>query len=103
MNLPSLAALEHALQAGSYKNAETGARARLEVQLDDVPTLVILAVALGAQGRLAEALPYYRQLTATQPGEAAHWSNLATALRDSKQLEEAATCYRRALFLDDLR
>ena len=99
MNLPSLAALEHALQAGSYKDAETGARARLEVQLDDVPSLVILAVALGAQGRLAEALPYYRQLTATQPGEAAHWSNLATALRDSKQLEEAATCYRRALAL----
>ena len=99
MKLPTIRVLEHTLQAGSYKDAEAGARARLEAQPDDLSALGILAIALGAQGRLAEALPYYRQLTEAQPGEPAHWSNLATALRGHAQLEEAATCYRRALAL----
>ncbi|MHB1897394.1 MAG: tetratricopeptide repeat-containing sulfotransferase family protein [Metallibacterium sp.] len=99
MNLPTIPALERALQAGSYKDAEAGARTRLEVKPDDVSALVILAVALGAQGRLAEALPYYRQLTDAQPGEAAHWSNLATALREAGKLDEAAVAYQQAQVL----
>jgi tetratricopeptide (TPR) repeat protein len=92
-------ALEQAMRSGRWADAEQGARQILASATDDVRAIMVLAVSLGLQGRLSEALPLYRQLTESQPGEAAHWSNLATALRDSAQLEEAATCYRRALAL----
>lgn len=96
---PSVQALERDLQTGRFAHAEAGARTLLQEHPDDFGARVILAVALGAQNRLREALPLYRQLADEQPHEAAHLSNLATALRECGELDEAEQAYRRALAL----
>ena len=99
MTVSSIEAITHALHSGRWKDAEAGARMRLAREDGDVEAVIVLALSLGLQGRLVEALPIYRRLTELQPHEAAHFSNLATALRDSGDLAGAEAMYRQAVGL----
>jgi len=87
------------MRSGRWSDAEQGARQILASAADDVGAIVVLAVSLGLQGRLSEALPLYRQLTVLQPHEPAHFCNLATALREAGELDEAAVAYQQAQVL----
>lgn len=87
------------LQAGDAVDAEQAARSRLAGAADDSEAILLLAIALGMQGRVNEALPLYRRLTDLEPQQPAHWSNLATALREVNDLAAAEQNYRRALAL----
>ncbi|MCK9367704.1 MAG: sulfotransferase [Metallibacterium scheffleri] len=99
MDQAAFEALEQAMRSGHWSDAEQGARRILESATDDVRAIVTLAVSLGMQGRLNEALSLYRQLTALQPHEPAHFCNLATALRAAGELDEAAVAYQQAQVL----
>jgi len=54
---------------------------------------------LNQLGRLDEAIAQGRALTAAQPGSAAGWAGLATALQAARQMPEAEQAFRRALGL----
>lgn len=99
MGQAAFEALEQAMRSGRWSDAEQGARQILASAADDVGAIVVLAVSLGLQGRLSEALPLYRQLTVLQPHEPAHFCNLATALREAGELDEAAVAYQQAQVL----
>jgi Flp pilus assembly protein TadD len=93
-------AIASALQAGHPQEAERLTRAYLATAPRDEDALVILGICLQEQGRAAEAVEPYRQLTRMQPQSATYWNNLGTVLRSAGQMLESEQAYRRALELD---
>ena len=87
------------LRAGECDRAEAVARASLAHAPDDPAWLSALALALGARGRAAEALPLYERLVALQPEQARHWSNLGNCLCELHREREALEPLQRALAL----
>jgi tetratricopeptide (TPR) repeat protein len=61
--------------------------------------LGLLGQALYSQGRHEEAVRVFTALTLMEPAVAAHWQNLATALRPAKRHAEAIAAFERALQL----
>lgn len=79
----------------------TGAANRpIGAQADAVAPLMAQALALHKQGRLADAIAAYRQVTAMAPRFAQARNNLAVALKASGHLKEAVSQYRQAVKLD---
>ena len=88
-----------ALQAGRFAVVEAMARTQLARAPGDAAALTLLGMSLQLQQRSAEAVPPYRRLTELQPGDSAHWNNLANALRESDQLEAAKAAFRHGIEL----
>ena len=88
-----------ALQTGRPDVAEALCRQALAQGGDDPDTLFLLALALSHQNRRADALPVYARLVELCPGDAVHWGNYATVLRQDGQLAEAARAVDMALRL----
>lgn len=89
-----------ALNAGRLVEAERLSRAGLDEQPDDGNLQLLLAISLHLQKKLDAALPLYAQLTRRYPQSGVHWSNYATALRESGDLDAAAQAYATALQWD---
>jgi Flp pilus assembly protein TadD len=89
-----------ALQQGRAQEAERLTRGFLAIKPLDENALVVLGICLQEQGRSAEAIEPYRQLTRLQPQLGAYWNNLGTVLRSAGQAREAEDAYRRAVDLD---
>jgi len=90
-----------AFQAGNPAVTEELARLQLlGGEGESESWLVLLGLALQAQGRHAEAIDAYAELTRRHPGTAMHWGNLGTALRTSRRFEEAEAAYCQAIVLD---
>ncbi|UXI67623.1 tetratricopeptide repeat-containing sulfotransferase family protein [Tahibacter amnicola] len=94
--LPDILNLIH---AGRHAEAERHARAHLAAGSNREEALFLLAVAQHQQGQLDDAIDSYRTLTELRPGSAEHWSNYATALRESRRFDEAHAAYEKALAL----
>ena len=88
-----------AYRSGDYKQVEQLSQAILRTAPEHIDALLMLVLALEAQGMPEQALPHYRRLVELQPREAAHWANLAQALAAADQGAEAETAFRNALEL----
>ena len=62
--------------------------------------MLLMALSLQNLGRDDEAANLYHALTKSQPGIAAHWSNLGASLRHLARFGEAEQAYRHALSLE---
>jgi tetratricopeptide (TPR) repeat protein len=89
------------LQQGGVLQAERAARDVLTRWPAQPAGLNLLAIALTAQGRNAEAAPLFEQLTRLEPSVGAHWTNWGTALRAEGQLTRALDAYVRAAALGE--
>jgi Flp pilus assembly protein TadD len=89
-----------ALQQGQPQDAERLVRIHLAAMPMDEDALLVLGICLQEQGRSAEAVEPYRQLTRMRPQSAIYWNNLGTVLRSAGEPRSAEDAYRRALELD---
>src|SRR5215471_17712720 len=96
---PAVANIFSALQQGQLQLAERLAREQLRADPAHVDVLVLLGLSLQMQGRPAEAIASFEDLTRLQPGAALHWSNLGTVLREAGRGEDSEAAYKRALEL----
>lgn len=88
------------ITAGNPLEAERLCRAQLREHPQDENRLLLLALSLQYQGRLAEATNVYHRLTELLPDSSMHRYNYATALRQAGSLPEAEAAYARAIQLD---
>lgn len=89
-----------ALNAGHWAEAERLSRAELAQEPQDGDMQLLLAISLHFQKKLDEALAIYAGLTRMYPQSGVHWSNYATALRESGDVIGAAQAYAAALEWD---
>ena len=90
-----ISALVAMVHQGRLSDAEQQARTLLKIHPDAGMLWKILSVALLRQGK--DALPALHRAAELSPQDAEAHSNLATALRDRGQWDEALTSLRRAL------
>lgn len=95
--MPSIQPIAAALQAGNPGEAERLCRELLQAQPKHADVLVLLALSLHQQRKMAEAVAVYAELTQLFPESPVHWGNYGTALRDEGRLDEAAEAYALAL------
>lgn len=95
--IPSIVA---ALQDGRLSIAEQISREALVTAPEHPDLLLLHAMALQRQGRVADALGFYRRLTQLLPDSALHWGNYAIVLREAGDLEDARRACDAALALD---
>jgi Flp pilus assembly protein TadD len=88
------------MKAGAPFETERLCRAHLHAQPHDENVLVLLALSLQHQGRLAEATAVYTRLTELFPDSSLHYCNYATALRAAGSLPEAEAAYAAAIQRD---
>lgn len=88
------------MAAGHPLEAERLCRAQLRAQPHDENGLILLALSLQHQGRLAEAATVYGRLTELFPDSSLHCCNYATALRAAGSLPEAEVAYAAAIQRD---
>ncbi|GAB2536768.1 tetratricopeptide repeat-containing sulfotransferase family protein [Rhodanobacter koreensis] len=88
------------MTAGNPLEAERLCRAQLRGQPHDENGLVLLALSLQHQGRLAEATTIYHHLTELFPDSSLHLCNYATALHQTGSLPEAEAAYAAAIQRD---
>ncbi|OOG51324.1 tetratricopeptide repeat-containing sulfotransferase family protein [Rhodanobacter sp. C01] len=100
MTPESIQQIVASMTAGNPLEAERLCRAHLREQPHDENGLVLLALSLQHQGRLAEAANAYYRLTELFPDSSLHLCNYATALRQTGLLSEAEATYKTALKLD---
>ena len=81
--------------AGRYVELEIQARLLVEQYPDSGFAWKVLGTSLWVQGK--EALPALRKATELLPDDAEAYNNLALALKDLGQLDDAVASYRRAL------
>lgn len=81
------------ITAGNPLEAERLCRAQLRALPHDESGLILLALSLQHQGRLAEAMTVYHRLTELFPDSSLHLCNYATALRQTGSLSEAEAAY----------
>lgn len=84
------------LQGGRAEAAEHCAREALLAAPELLPALNLLAIALHAQSRNAEASTIFGELARREPAQRAHWTNLGTTLRAVNRYDEALDAYHRA-------
>ena len=89
-----------ALSTGNAARAEAITRSVLQGTPDAEGALLLLALALDAQGRTVDALPHLERLTVLFPTTAAHWSNLGNAQRSLGKADAARSTFDRAIELD---
>jgi tetratricopeptide (TPR) repeat protein len=89
------------LQRGRLEAAERCAREALADAPGLLPALNLLAIALNAQSRNAEAARAFSELTQREPDNGPHWTNLGTTLRALKRYPEAVVAYSRAAELGE--
>ena len=87
------------LQRGEAPTAEAMSRQALHAMPMHAGWTGLLALALSASGRPADALPLYRQLVEQESGHAAHWSNLGNCLCELAREHEALAPLQRARML----
>lgn len=97
---PDTRSIVAALSAGHPQQAEQLCRAALSALPQDPNLLLLLAMSLQTQQRLAEATAIYARLTELQPSSSLHWCNYGVALMDSGHADQAAPAYRKAIELD---
>ncbi|MBQ0959466.1 sulfotransferase [Ideonella sp. 4Y11] len=85
-----------AYEAGDLHAASQWADMALIGAPKDTQVLLVYGIIKQAKADYAAAATAFRSLTRLQPTEPTHWMNLATALRASGQLDEAAEGYRAA-------
>lgn len=93
---PPVARLYEHFAAGHWDEAEAGARQRLAHWPEEIPTRLVLALALSARRRPDEALPHFEWLASVQPEEPAHWVNLGHCLCELDRAVEALAPLERA-------
>lgn len=89
-----------AIQAGQPVHAEELCRAALLRYPGDENLLVLLAVSLQMQQRLAEALSIYAELVQLYPASSVHWNNYATALVSAGEHGKARAAFVTAIERD---
>jgi Flp pilus assembly protein TadD len=89
-----------AIKSGDPAAAEGMCREQLHVQPDDEDLLLLLAISLQLQKRVAEAIVAYARLAELFPHNSVHRGNYATALRAGGLLEQAEENYTAAIELD---
>ncbi|MEO9079276.1 MAG: sulfotransferase [Rhodanobacter sp.] len=89
-----------ALNAGNWGEAERIARLELAQRPQDGGMQLLLAISLQLQKKLDEAIDIYAALTRMHPESGVHWSNYATALRESGDAAGATQAYATALTWD---
>jgi tetratricopeptide (TPR) repeat protein len=77
--------------------AERAFRSALEIMPDNVSVSNDLAIALERQGRLAEAIGYYRESIKTNPLFFESYVNLADDLISTSRIDEAEQCLKQVL------
>lgn len=88
-------------EQGAFAQAEINLRKALELNSTDSQVVTNLGVAVFLQGRTDEAIELHRRALAIEESDPLAWGNLATALRTRPDgLEEAVTCFERALMLN---
>lgn len=90
-----------ALGRGDAALAERAARAGLARTPGDVAWRVVLALALSAQRRPAEAMPIFEALVAAEPGVPEHWTNLGNCLCELERETDALAPLQRAFQMGD--
>ncbi|MEO8802071.1 MAG: sulfotransferase [Rudaea sp.] len=88
------------LQSGNPAEAERLSRQWLAQTTNDENGLLMLAMSLQFQSKLAEATQAYRQLTQLHPESSVHWSNYATALSQAGNDSDADAAFAIALKLE---
>ena len=85
---------------GDHKGAERAYRRGLEIAPDDAELRNALGWTLFQDGRSAEAVPQYGRALTANPGYAKAHNNLALALLELGELEEAANHFQKSLELE---
>ena len=84
------------LQRGQGEAAEGCAREALRGEPGHLGALNVLAVALNAQGKHAQAAEVFTELTRRDPAFVDHWMNLGTVLQALHRHDEALAAYAQA-------
>lgn len=87
--MESLAEGFSALASGNFQRAESIASETLGRSPIDADARLLLALALAALRRPADALPHFEMLVQQCPGEASHWSNWGNCLLELERWDEA--------------
>jgi tetratricopeptide (TPR) repeat protein len=87
------------LQENRLAAAEAKCLRALATERQHRGALSVLGMVLHAQGRHEDAVRVFNALTQFEPGNAGHWSNLATALRPTRRYDAALAAYDRAVQL----
>ena len=99
MTEPDLISISTAFRIGDWAEVEQRARTQLAGFPQREDLLTMLAISLQMQGKTAEAVDIYTQLTGLAPRESVHWGNYAMALRELDRMNEAVQAYTTALGL----
>jgi len=95
LSIPALVAATE-FNLGWWTDSVTLLRHTVAVTKDNAAALHNLAFSLAAEGRLAEAVPYYRESLRLEPRNARGDYNLGLALAGLQKPEQAVTCFREA-------
>jgi Flp pilus assembly protein TadD len=95
LSIPVLA-ISASLEIGFWKDSVTLLRHTVDVTKDNPIAEHNLAFSLAADGRLQEAVPYYRESLRLEPHNARGHYNLGLALAGLGKPEEAASCFAEA-------
>lgn len=79
--------------------AELSCREALALVPDRIDALELLAAAVNAQARYADAVRIFMELTQREPRQRSHWMNLGTVLRADNRPDAALAAYARAAAL----
>jgi Flp pilus assembly protein TadD len=96
LSVPLLAAAA-GYQAGFWHDSVTLFRHTVVVTSDNPVALHNLGFSLAAEGKLEEAVPYYRDSLRLEPRNARGYYNLGLALAGLGKAEEAAPCFAEAV------
>jgi Flp pilus assembly protein TadD len=100
MNPIPFESISAAIGAGDFPHVERLCRASLLDRPEREELLLFLAISLQRQNRGSEAVEAYARLTQLFADKAIHWSNYATALRETGAIEEAEKAYSEAIRLE---
>jgi Flp pilus assembly protein TadD len=89
-----------ALASGDHLAVERLGREILGRSPLDPHALAWVGIALTAQGRYAESVPYFRRALSVEPGNPGAHLNLGNALQEVGELREAIGAFRQALALE---
>lgn len=99
MTAPEFPSVSAAVRVRDWAEAERQSKLHLSTHPDREDLLLMLAISLQMQDRVAEAVEAHAQLTQRFPQNATYWGNYATALREAGSFAEATAAHQRALQL----
>jgi len=88
------------INLGSFKNAEFGFRMANSLKKDDPYILFSLSASISKQGRLDEAIYFYRKALIIKPDYFEAFVNIADILQVQSRLDEAIYFYKKAILLN---